>query len=161
MTGRLDAAAEVLAPSLAAQAVAPSLSGALAALKPGDGEGHRVGPAAYFKAHRFVKADALKGATARREAAARELLGLRTRGYAERADRCAQRLMARYRVSAELALSFVSHVALAQGLEKRARREALVRAVREVTAQVEALLFRSGARHPDAWAADACESEAA
>lgn len=135
-------------------------TGAVEALRSTDGRGHLVGPAAYFAAHAGVLPEVLKGATARREAAARELLGLRTRGYAERAERCALHLMARFGVSAALAYSYVSHKALAQGLEKRDRRAALVREVARVTAEAEALLFRAG-RHPDPYAADGCESEAA
>jgi hypothetical protein len=135
--------------------------GALAALKDTDGEGHLVGPAAYFKAHRRVLPEVLQDATARREAAARELLDLRTKGYAERAERCARTLMARHGVSAELAHSFVSHLALAWGLERRARREALLRDVREVTALADALLFRAGARHPASVAPDPFAAEAA
>lgn len=134
----------------------------LTMLRPGDGEGHLVGPAAYFRTHRAVRPSVLEGATARREAAARELLDLRTKGYAERAERCVRKLMAKHPgVSAELAHSFVSHLALSWGLERRARREALLRDIGDVIALADALLFRAGARHPDAVAPDASESEAA
>lgn len=117
---------------------------ALAALKPHDGEGHKAGFKAYVEAHKGAWPDDVTAATLRREAAARELLGLSTAAYAERSERCVRALLARCpSVSAAIAFSFVSHKALAEGRAKAARRAELLRAVRKVTEAVEAALFRA------------------
>lgn len=107
---------------------------------------------AYLSAHLGAPLPSLRTAYDRRRSAACELLGCSLAEYNERAERFVAALLARHPDLAErpyvrtFAFSFASHVALRNARAESDKRAAKVRAVEAVTARVEALLFRAGAR---------------